>query len=185
MQRFLNAKRKNNDELILKLQKRLQTYSTIHLFSYNSGKLRNRCQTQRKDYNILTYILFILHSSKINQTLYKTEAHFCTPVFNGTYYGDVRIPVRPSDSSSVSFPHFFPTCSDILRWNFVYYFVFMHFSSSLITITFRHFLLDLSLFLTYYIGNTWFSALFSLALWQIPLKSYTWLGSNKFKIEFE
>ena len=44
--------------------------------------------------------------------------------------------VRPSGSPSVrpsvrpSFPHFSPTCFDILIWNFVYLFIFMHVRSS-------------------------------------------------------
>ena len=47
-----------------------------------------------------------------------------------------------------SFPHFSPTCFDILIWNFVYHFIFMHVRSSWNAINFRHFLQKLCSFLT-------------------------------------
>ena len=58
--------------------------------------------------------------------------------------------VRPSVQASVrhSFPHFSPTCFDILLWNFVYHFIFMHIRSSSNVINFRHFLQELCSFLT-------------------------------------
>ena len=57
--------------------------------------------------------------------------------------------VRPSVCPSVrhSFPHFSPTCFDILIWNFVYHFIFMHVRSSSNAINFRHFLQELCSFL--------------------------------------
>ena len=58
------------------------------------------------------------------------------------WYGDVRPSVRHS------FPHFSPTCFDILIWNFVYHFIFMHVRSSSNAINFRHFLQELCSFLT-------------------------------------
>ena len=57
--------------------------------------------------------------------------------------------VRPSVRPSVTvFPHFSPTCFDILIWNFVYHFIFMHVRSSSNAINFRHFLQELCSFLT-------------------------------------
>ena len=46
-----------------------------------------------------------------------------------------------------SFPHFFPTCFDILRWNLAYDFVLMYYWSSLSVVILRQFLKELSLFL--------------------------------------
>ena len=58
--------------------------------------------------------------------------------------------VRPSIRPSVrhSFPHFSLTCFDILIWNVVYHFIFMHVRSSSNAINFRHFLQELCSFLT-------------------------------------
>ena len=75
------------------------------------------------------------------------------PSSDGTYYGmvmsvrpSVRVSVRPSVCHS--FPHFSPTCFDILIWNFVYHFIVMHVRSSSNAINFRHFLQELCSFLT-------------------------------------
>ena len=77
---------------------------------------------------------------------------FYTPVFRRDvlWYGDVRPFVRVSVRLSVhhSFPHFSPTCFDILIWNFVYHFIFMYVRSSSNAINFRHFLQELCSFLT-------------------------------------
>ena len=59
--------------------------------------------------------------------------------------------LRPSDSPSVRspsarFPHFSPTCFDILSWNFAHDFVLMYYRSSLSVITLRQFLKELCLF---------------------------------------
>ena len=58
--------------------------------------------------------------------------------------------VRPSGSPSVrhSFPHFSPTCFEILNWNFVYHFIMMHVRASSNAINFRQFLMELCPFLT-------------------------------------
>ena len=85
-----------------------------------------------------------------NQTLVNRYV-FIRPSSDGTYYGMV-MSVRPSGSPSVrpsvrhSFPHFSPTCFEILSWNFVHHFILMHVSSS--TINFRQFLLELCPFWT-------------------------------------
>ena len=85
--------------------------------------------------------LIILNEIQVNVGFY-------TPVFwrDVLWYGDVR----PSGSPSVrhSFPHFSPTCFEILSWNFVYHFIFMHVRSSSSTINFRQFLLELCPFWT-------------------------------------
>ena len=53
--------------------------------------------------------------------------------------------VRPSGSPSVShsFPHFSPTCFDILSWNFACHFLLMNIRSSSSVVNFRPFLLEL------------------------------------------
>ena len=82
---------------------------------------------------------------------------FIRPSSDGTYYGmvmsvrpSVRVSVRPSIPPSVrhSFPHFSPTRFDILIWNFLYHFIFMHVRSSSNAINFRHFLQELCSFFT-------------------------------------
>ena len=45
-----------------------------------------------------------------------------------------------------SFPHFSPTCFDILSWNFVYDFVLMYHRTSLSVVILQQFLLELCLF---------------------------------------
>ena len=83
----------------------------------------------------------------------KTKSVFIRPSSDGTYYGmvmSVRPSVRPGLRPSVchSFPHFSPTCFDILIWNFVYHLILMHVRSSSNAINFRHFLQELCSFLT-------------------------------------
>ena len=62
--------------------------------------------------------------------------------------------VRPSGSPSIrpsvrhSFPHFSPTCFEILSWNFVYNCILMHIRSSLNAINFCQFFLELCPFWT-------------------------------------
>ena len=70
---------------------------------------------------------------------------FIRPSSDGTYYGMV-MSVRPSVRHS--FPHFSPTCFEILSWNFVYHFILMHVKASSNAINFRQFLLELCPFLT-------------------------------------
>ena len=66
----------------------------------------------------------------------------------------VRVSVRPSvRSSSARFPHFSPTCFDILSWNFAHNFVLMYYRSSLSVITLRQFLKELCLFVNYEYGK--------------------------------
>ena len=83
---------------------------------------------------------------------------FIRPSSDGTYYGmvmsvrvPVRVSVRPSDSPSVRspsahFPHFSPTCFDILSWSFAHDFVLMYYRSSSTVVTLRQFLKELCLF---------------------------------------
>ena len=66
--------------------------------------------------------------------------NFYTPV--GTYYGMV-MSVRPSGSPSARFPHFSPTCFDILSWNFAHDFVLLYYRSSLSVVNLRQVLLEL------------------------------------------
>ena len=73
---------------------------------------------------------------------------FYTPVFRRDvlWYGDVRPGLRPSVRHS--FPHFSPTCFEILSWNFVYQFIMMHVRASSNAINFCQFLMELCPFLT-------------------------------------
>ena len=48
-----------------------------------------------------------------------------------------------------NFPHFSPTCFDILSWNFAYDFDSMYYRSSLSVVTLRQFLKELSVFLNF------------------------------------
>ena len=58
----------------------------------------------------------------------------------------VRPSVRPSGSPSARFPHFSPTCFDILSWNFAHAFFLMNYRSSSSVVTLRHYLKELCLF---------------------------------------
>ena len=86
---------------------------------------------------------------------------FIRPSSDGTYYGmvmsvrvSVRVSVRPSvRSPSARFPHFSPTCFDILSWNFAHDFVLMYYRSSLSVITLRQFLKELCLFVNLEYGK--------------------------------
>ena len=55
----------------------------------------------------------------------------------------VRLSVRPSGSPSASFPHFSPTCFDILSCNFAHNFVLLYYRSSSSVVNLRQFLLEL------------------------------------------
>ena len=98
----------------------------------------------------------------------------------------VRLSVRPSDSPSgspsASFPHFSPTCFDILSWNYAYDFILLYYRSSLSVVNLRQVLLT---FGTKNTGNTQFSALFSYMLWHIELTCCTWLCFTVLQIKFE
>ena len=121
-----------------------QTFGQVNKFS-----LPVRTKIYQTEYKEQKQISFKKHT--------KTNNHFIIifirPSSDGTYYGMV-MSVRPSGSPSVrlsvrhSFPHFSPTCFDILIWNFVYHFIFMHVRSSSNAINFRHFLQELCSFLT-------------------------------------
>ena len=56
------------------------------------------------------------------------------------------LPVSVRPVSVRPFPHFSPTCFDILSWNFAHDFVLMYYRSSLSVITLRQFLKELCLF---------------------------------------
>ena len=80
---------------------------------------------------------------------------FICPSSDGTYYGmvmSVRVSVwSPSDSPSVRspsarFPHFSPTCFDLLSCNFAHDFVLMYYRSGLSVVTLSQFLKELCLF---------------------------------------
>ena len=67
---------------------------------------------------------------------------FIRPSSDGTYYGmvmSVRPTGSPSGSPTVShsFPHFAPTCFDVLSWNLAFYFLLINISSSFSVANFR------------------------------------------------
>ena len=87
-----------------------------------------------------------------------------------------------------SFPHFSPTCFDILSSNFAHDFVLMYYRSSLSVISLRQFLKELCLFwnLEYRKYTVLqFSALSSYMLWHIELKFCTWLCFDVLQSKFE
>ena len=149
-------------------------------------------------------VLFIMTRHYIHSHQKYKWAFFIRPSSDGTYYGMV-MSVRPGLRPSVrhSFPHFSPTCFDILIWNFVYHFIFMHVRSSSNAINFRHFLQELCFFYTpvfrrdvlWYgdvrpsgspsVRPSQFSALFFYMLWHIDLKFCVSLYFYARKIKFE
>ena len=128
--------------------------------------------------------------------IYRSNAPFYTPVWirpssDGMYYGmvmSVRPSVRPVSVRPVSvrpFPHFSPTCFDILSWNFAHDFVLMYYRSSLSVITLRQFLKELCLFWNLEYRKYTVFAVFSCMLWHIELKFCTWLCFNILQSKFE
>ena len=96
-----------------------------------------------------------INTEKLKTLLSWTDHAFYTPVFRRDvlWYGDVRPSVRPglvrpSVRRPSQFPHFSPTCFEILSWNFMYHFILMHVRSSSNVINFRQFLLELCPFWT-------------------------------------
>ena len=109
--------------------------------------LKNTCMTF-KNVQLHVRIILLMFSVFAHFGIHVPEERsniFIRPSSDGTYYGMV-MSVRPSVRHS--FPHFSPTCFDILIWNFVYHFIVMHVRSSSNAINFRHFLQELCSFLT-------------------------------------
>ena len=84
-----------------------------------------------------------------------------------------------------SFPHFSPTCLDILSSNFVYDFVLMYHRASLSVVILLQFMLELCLFVNLEYSNRQFSAFFSYMLRHIELKFCIWLCFTVLQIKFE
>ena len=95
--------------------------------------------------------------------------------------------VRPSGSASVrhSFPHFSPTCFEILSWNFVHHFILMHVRSSSSTINSINFCWSYAPFELHTLTNMQFSAHISYMLWHIELQFCIWLCFTLLQIKFE
>ena len=125
---------------------------------------------------------------------------FIRPSSDGTYNGMVmsvrlsvrvsvrptlRPSVRPSGSPSASFPHFSPTCFDILSWNFAYDFVLLYYRSSSSIFNLRHVFFRVMPLLDLRILEIEFSSLFSYMLWYIELKFSIWLCFTVLQIKFE
>ena len=84
-----------------------------------------------------------------------------------------------------SFPHFSPTCFDILSSNFVYDLILMYHRASLSVVILLQFLLELCLFVNLEYSKYTVSALFSDMLWHIELKFCIWLCFTVLQIKFE
>ena len=100
----------------------------------------------RKVWNQLSKMLsgFWLNISEIIKyvcTLYMyLSGVFIRPSSDGSYYGmvmSVRPSVRVSVRQSLSFPHFSPSCFDVLRWNLACHFLVMNIRSSSSVVNFR------------------------------------------------
>ena len=131
-----------------------------------------------------------LHTGKI-----RLSHNFYTPVFRRDvlWYGDVcpsgspsvRLSVRPSGSPSASFPHFSPTCFDILSWNLHMTLFYCTTDQVRVSSICVKFCWSCPPFGTQNTGNAQFSALFSYMLWHIELKFFIWLCFTVLQIKFE
>ena len=84
-----------------------------------------------------------------------------------------------------NFPHFSPTCFDILSWNFAYDFVLSYYRSSLSVVNLRQCLWELCpLWNLKYWKYTVFRT-FLCMLWHIELKFCIWLYFIVLQIKFE
>ena len=88
-----------------------------------------------------------------------------------------------------SFPHFSPTCFDILSWNFAQDFILMHYRLSSNVVNYVNFWRSYASWWTQNIGNVQFSALFSYMLWHMlwhnELKFCIWLCFTELQIKFK
>ena len=128
----------------------IYTHSIRWIATHEGVKIQQRGQysTAKEVHNSTKIPLNIYPWSEFSRgvQLYLTLAlcgTFYTPVLSRDVllYGDVRPPGSPSVSHS--FPHFSPTCFDILSWNFVSHFLLMNIRSSSSVVIFRQFLLEL------------------------------------------
>ena len=101
------------------------------------------------------------------------------------WYPSVRPSVRPSGSPSAHFPHFSPTCFDILSWNFAHDFVLLYYRSSSSVVNLRQFLKELCLFVNLEYRLCAVFRTFLLMLWHIELKFCIRLCFTVLQIKFE
>ena len=139
-------------------------------------------------------------SALFSYMLWHIELKFCTWLcfdvlqikFDCRHFASIFEGVMPLCELRIkvmcSFPHFSPTCFDILSSNFAYDFVSPYYRSSSSAVNLRWCLWELCPFwnLEYwkYIC-TQFSALFSFMLWHIELKFCIWLCLTVLQIKFE
>ena len=110
----------------------------------------------------------------------KFECHYFASIFEGVMpLCELRI------YEIHSFPHFSPTCFDILSWNFALDFVLMYYRASSSVISLRQFLKELCLFWNLEYRKYTVSVVFSCMLWHIELKFCTWLRFNMLQSKFE
>ena len=109
----------------------------------------------------------------------KFECRHFASIFEGVMpLGELRI------KEMCSFPHFSPTCFDILSWNFA---TWLYFNVLQIQFECCHFvsIFEVCLFFNKNIGNTQFSAVFSCMLYLLSWNFATWLYFNVLQIQFE
>ena len=97
-------------------------------------------------------------SALFSYMLWHIELKFCTWLcfdvlqikFDCRHFASIFEGVMPLCELRIkvmcSFPHFSPTCFDILSWNFAHDFVLMYYRSSSTVVTLRQFLKELCLF---------------------------------------
>ena len=143
----------------------------------------------------------VRNSREFAITVFVVTLIFYTPVFRRDvlWYGDVRPglrpsvrlsvrspSVRPSGSPSARFPHFSPTCFDILSWNFAHDFLLMYYRSSLSVITLRQFLKELCLFvkLEYRKYTVFRSFLLPVLTYWAEILHMTWFSCTTDQVHF-
>ena len=99
--------------------------------------------------------------------------------------GRIMVWLCPSGSPFARFPHFSPTCFDILSWNFAHDFVLMYYRSSLSVVNLRQVLLELCPFWNLEYWKYTVFCTFSYMLWHIELKFCIWLCFTVLQIKFE
>ena len=117
--------------------------------------LKELCLFWNLEYRKYTVLQF---SALFSYMLWHIELKFCTWLcfdvlqskFECHHFASIFEGVMPLCELRIweihSFPHFSPTCFDILSWNFAHDFVLMYYRASSSFISLRHFLKELCLF---------------------------------------
>ena len=136
-------------------------------------------------------------SALFSYMLWHIELKFCTWLcfdvlqikFDCRHFASIFEGVMPLCELRIkvmrSFPHFSPTCFDILSSNFAYDFVSPYYRSSSIAINLRLCLWELCPVWNLEYWKYTVSALFSFMLWHIELKFCIWLCFTVLQIKFD